>query len=310
MKFKIDKFNKNKSGIYIITNTQSQKIYIGSAVNFFKRFKVHLCTLKKGSHDNNHLQKSFLKYGEDAFEFSDLELVEDLDSIVKREQFYLDIYFGENCYNIQKEAISSFQFINNKKKKDYVLVDPFETVVEYKNCFVSDVVMKINKVYEIKVSSHGLHSILKEKTISHKGWRLVKNKNYDYQNWRKYKKNYSGKEYDVKLLSPTGQVFGPIKNIAKFSKEYNIGDASLLHNLIAGRTRYVNGWSLFNGSYKHPLEKSAKIYDVKVLSPSGETFGPIENLTKFCREHLVNITGMQNLVNKKLVSYKNWTLVN
>ena len=57
------------SGIYIITNTINNKVYIGSAIDIKRRHSQHFNNLKKGKHPNIHLQRSWNKHGEDAFRF-------------------------------------------------------------------------------------------------------------------------------------------------------------------------------------------------------------------------------------------------
>lgn len=85
------------SGVYQIRNLKNGKKYIGSAVNFYKRWRVHRCHLRKGTHHNPHLQAAWDKYGEDAFVFE--VLFESLkEEIIKVEQLYLDVEQPE--YNI------------------------------------------------------------------------------------------------------------------------------------------------------------------------------------------------------------------
>lgn len=56
-------------GIYKIINTINNKIYIGSSNNIKLRWRGHKYLLRKGTHPNIKLQRSWNKYGEDAFEF-------------------------------------------------------------------------------------------------------------------------------------------------------------------------------------------------------------------------------------------------
>lgn len=92
--------------IYEIRNIITNKMYIGSAVDFDRRKRGHLNTLRKQVHHSIKLQRSWNKYGESAFEFNILENVDDVSIILEREQFYIDIYkayipkFGYNtCIN-------------------------------------------------------------------------------------------------------------------------------------------------------------------------------------------------------------------
>lgn len=58
-----------KSGIYQIKNTLNNKVYVGSAKDFEKRWKRHFKDLEKGCHSSIKLQMSFNKYG-NVFECS------------------------------------------------------------------------------------------------------------------------------------------------------------------------------------------------------------------------------------------------
>ena len=55
--------------VYMIKNTVNGKVYIGSSVDANKRYKSHTSHLKKGVHHSIRLQRSFDKYGEEAFVF-------------------------------------------------------------------------------------------------------------------------------------------------------------------------------------------------------------------------------------------------
>lgn len=93
----------NDGGIYKIVNVVNQKLYIGSAAVFKNRKQQHLCSLRKGTHHNKYLQSDFLQYGEVAFEFHVLEVVD--DSHMNRllvEQTYIDKFFDKQnmCYNV------------------------------------------------------------------------------------------------------------------------------------------------------------------------------------------------------------------
>lgn len=93
MIIEINQDDYNKAGIYKIANIINNKIYIGSAYNLKKRFDVHKSQLKNNKHNNGHLQKSYNKYGSDNFKFCSLEIIENVENIISREQNFIDLYF-------------------------------------------------------------------------------------------------------------------------------------------------------------------------------------------------------------------------
>jgi len=103
------------SGIYQIQNVINNKKYIGSAVDIDRRWKEHLYKLKKGIHENKHLQRAFLKYGENSFEFMILEVVMTPEGLILLEQKYLDELYPE--YNILPTAGSSLGYKHTEESK-------------------------------------------------------------------------------------------------------------------------------------------------------------------------------------------------
>lgn len=90
--------------VYQIQNKITNDIYIGSSVRHDYRRWGHLFHLRKGTHKNRILQKSYNEHGEKAFEFSIVEVVEDRKKLIEREQYYIDTLNPQ--YNIQKNAAS------------------------------------------------------------------------------------------------------------------------------------------------------------------------------------------------------------
>jgi len=97
--------NSAKSGIYKITNKKSHKVYIGSAKEFKTRWYHHAKSLKNGLHQNKHLLHSFQFYGEDAFVFEILEVMENSTKKERliREEYYINFLLesGMELYNNQ-----------------------------------------------------------------------------------------------------------------------------------------------------------------------------------------------------------------
>jgi group I intron endonuclease len=86
------------SCIYTIKNTINGKQYIGSTKDFEKRKSQHLHSLRNNNHINIYLQRSFNKYGELAFLFDIIELV-DVSELYAREDHYI------KTLNTQNETI-------------------------------------------------------------------------------------------------------------------------------------------------------------------------------------------------------------
>lgn len=90
-------------GIYEILNIQNQKRYIGQSIDIYRRWIQHKSELNRDCHDNDYLQKSWNKYGEDAFEFHILEECNE-DELNKQELFYIQKFNTSNRnygYNLE-----------------------------------------------------------------------------------------------------------------------------------------------------------------------------------------------------------------
>jgi group I intron endonuclease len=101
------------TGIYKITNTINDKIYIGQASDFDRRKKTHYTSFnsfckspEKHSSGCRILYNAFKKYGFDNFIF---ELIEECSTneLNEKEQYWLDFYKSyeiENGYNLSRIA--------------------------------------------------------------------------------------------------------------------------------------------------------------------------------------------------------------
>ena len=134
-------------GIYKILNTLSNKIYIGSSIKLESRKYKHFWMLLKQRHDNQFLQKSYNKYGKDAFIF---EIIEECDPSIlcERENHYIKSYnsndpsfgynlatvneFRRNNYNDSvKINLSKYNLTKNGNFNEFSLTN-IETNTEYK----------------------------------------------------------------------------------------------------------------------------------------------------------------------------------
>jgi group I intron endonuclease len=91
-------------GIYKIINKLNGKYYVGSTMNFNRRWVEHKRQLNNGSHANIRLLRSWEKHGPNSFEFIVIEQLNNMNKsdILDIEQKYLDIAEGEKhiSYNL------------------------------------------------------------------------------------------------------------------------------------------------------------------------------------------------------------------
>lgn len=142
----------NVSGIYQIKNLINGKIYIGSAVSFSDRWKVHRFDLRNNKHHNKYLQRAWDKYNEENFEFTVLELVADKNNLLMREQFWMDetqCYDPKIGYNLSKHAGSRLgvKASEETKKKMSELHKGNKYSLGHKHTEESKQKMKANKEY-------------------------------------------------------------------------------------------------------------------------------------------------------------------
>lgn len=79
-----------KTGVYVIVNTVNGKKYVGSAsTSFAKRWRNHKHDLERGQHHSSYLQRSWDKYGEQAFVFKAIAITSP-DEAVAVEQKFID----------------------------------------------------------------------------------------------------------------------------------------------------------------------------------------------------------------------------
>lgn len=134
MKFDIPQEYKNKSGIYKIVNLVNGQMYIGSAKHLRKRYRSHIVDFKNNRNSPN-LQNAWNKYGTDIFVNQLLEIVEDQNQLIEREQHYFNtllfaqeyiksnhkdrrfIEFGYNINPIAGSSLGMKSKLSTKKKK-------------------------------------------------------------------------------------------------------------------------------------------------------------------------------------------------
>lgn len=104
------------SGVYIIYNTKTGMIYIGSSYNLRERWKSHKTQLNCGKHENLKLQDAWKKDGAAAFKFYVLEYCH-WGQRYRRESHFIKIYAPRGVtYNVPPRT----KQVRNGKDVQYV----------------------------------------------------------------------------------------------------------------------------------------------------------------------------------------------
>lgn len=80
------------SGIYSIIHNESGRTYIGSSKHIKKRLSTHKTDLKYNRHPNAALQNYYNKYGLSSFTFEIVSLIEDISTLIDKENEYIIEY--------------------------------------------------------------------------------------------------------------------------------------------------------------------------------------------------------------------------
>lgn len=93
--------------------------YIGSSINVIARLAQHKRDLRRSDCCNIRLQRAWLKYGQDAFDFECIEVVIFFQDLVAREQYWIDHYWSiGKAYNLCPAAYSC---VGVKHSKETIL---------------------------------------------------------------------------------------------------------------------------------------------------------------------------------------------
>jgi group I intron endonuclease len=188
------------SGIYKITNQINNKFYIGSAIDFNKRFSDHVCSLNRRDHYNKKLQNAWNKHGKENFTFEIIEEVLDKSKLIEREQHYLDTL--NPWYNVCKSAGNTLgaDFYNSKSFKQKMRKSKIESA------YYKDVLCK-PRSDETK----------RKMSEAQKGRTLSKNHKAALKNaWKN--RNYSGENHPLYGKPRTDDVKKKISTTKKLRK--------------------------------------------------------------------------------------------
>ena len=106
-------------GIYFILNKTNGKVYVGQTTDFHDRWIKHKHKLRNNYHYNPHLQSAWNKYGEDSFEYHQLEHCSK-EALGDCEDWWIDYFDAlnrEKGYNLRSGGNEHFEVSDETKEK-------------------------------------------------------------------------------------------------------------------------------------------------------------------------------------------------
>lgn len=164
-------------GIYCIRNNVNNKVYIGKAINIFKRIRQHIYGMNNKSKDENpYLTNSWHKYGKNNFEYFVVEKLPLNESLIaKRELFWMKQFNSlDNGYNLRSDSNSKMIVHKNTSKKISERLKK-----EWKNGIRKDHSKKLSKNWENNIERKKQQSKLFSKTLT-KYFYIVDGKKVNY----------------------------------------------------------------------------------------------------------------------------------
>jgi group I intron endonuclease len=214
--------------VYEIRNLVNDKRYIGqSSQNDKQRLWEHKTYLKKGNHQNRHLQRAWNKYTEENFVMNVLETCDSLEDLNRLEIHYVTLYKTLN------------------RKFGYNIRGPGD------NKFMPEETRRRVSQSKLGVSVHTPESIEKIRQAS-------KNRVHSQASREKRSQKLKGCVQSVKLrdqwaqahrklpypllISPDGQLYDVV-NLTRFAKEHGLVQQSL-SRLVNKQLTQHKGWTI------------------------------------------------------------------
>jgi group I intron endonuclease len=231
--------NSKSSGIYEIRNRHTNRTYIGQAKRFNERWNSHRYSFISDTQQNKFLKNDFKKCFEQLNhdDFLEFHILEVMDNSTKEERNNREEYW-----------------IKAYKANDYKLYNTKETVgAEELRCWSShpeETRKKLSIAAKGRILSEETKNKMRLKALGKHHSKESKEKmsksrsGTDHHLWGKFGvEHYASKTYDIILLSPSGEKFGPIISVNRFAKIHNL-DHSHLYRLIKGKQKSHRGWTV------------------------------------------------------------------
>jgi group I intron endonuclease len=270
---------KINRGVYLITNTTTGAVYVGSAAKSFdERWYNHRLQLRSNIHDNLYLQRAWNKYGEASFVFSVAEYVENPDEVLTREQHWIDRYFGlgkGHCYNLSPTAGSC----RGCKARPETIEKRVAKLRGQKRS--EEFCRRMSEMGKGRIPTLEARQKQAAAQRGRKRPRSVGDKN---------SKSYTG------FIAPDGTEHRNILNLNQFCKERGL-DSSGMYKLDKGEIYYLKGWRKIDTGWRNSYG---------FIAPDGTHYTGIALLGVFCREHKLNATAMSMVYRGIRAHHRGW----
>lgn len=224
--------------VYKIENFVNNKVYIGSTSNFKMRLRNHFSELRNNKHHSIHLQRSWNKYGKNAFKISIIEEIKfstvHTDSEIKqilsyREQSYINMYDSCNDkfgYNIYPSAYSCLGVKRSEELKKHLSVTNKK--------IIQSAAWKNKLRNNIKIAQQVLRNTVRTKEWSEKIGNSHRNKPISQENRIKIS---DGSSNAINQLDLLGNIINTYKSVREAS-EINKYNKSSLSTSVTKRLKY------------------------------------------------------------------------
>jgi group I intron endonuclease len=221
--------------VYEIRNIVNDKRYVGqSSQKDQQRLWEHKTYLKKGTHQNRHLQRAWNKYGEENFLISILDECSSLDELNRLETHYVNLHktldrtFG---YNIRGPGDNKFMLKETRHRISQAKLGVSVHTPE-----------SIEKIRQS--SKNRIHSQESREKRSQK----LKGYKWSQEICDARSKNFRKEPYPI-LVSPDGHRYDVV-NLTRFAKEHGLVQQSL-SNLVNKHLTQYKGWTILpRGSHE------------------------------------------------------------
>jgi group I intron endonuclease len=274
-------------------------VYIGSAVDLQMRLHKHSLPLRENRHPNKKLQHAWNKYGADAFEVRVVEYVPDVEVLIEREQFWLDVTQAvKNGYNIAPKAGSQLGVRYDEESLELaskVRAKPMQGFITPEGYPIT--ILNLGLFCRRSgLTTNVMRMLVTGKATSHKGWSHVNAK----QPEREWISTYAG------FIDPNGAPVAPITNLEQFCAEHGL-IASNMNKVYRGKKPSHKGWTHVQSVSKRHAAKRVRTY-YGFIDPSGQQV-VITNLTKFCRDNSLDQPTLYKVLtgDPRYSQHKGWT---